>query len=934
MKRILFLLIGLLTIQGYSQNTNPILTEDGATNRGKQFLGAVVVDSTLNLPVRNHTSIYTNPETPYKGRIQLNKDTNQFEYHNGTQWVSVSGNVDVVNTLGDMAAYSGKANTIIVRDTLRGGEFWHIDITHDVDGVTYIDATGKGSGVWVRQFSASDGLDIRWFGAIPNDGVSDSAPFNAASLAASNGYVKKVYSTTGVWNTSATWNLYGDVDYYGDGAGNTIVRNLPAAETGLSLITPLDGATVNPDIYTYRTMIATIGADYTVGDTIRNVKLHDLAIDWNGVNGGVNSVLPLAWVRIQDSEIYNIKIFDALPADLESLSAERQGHGLLLGFAKNNKVYKNHFGASDYETLAVRYLSENNHISDNVFYIDKPSTFHWQSHAMQFARPTSLVTSMESQFGDSRIKNNYVYNNDFYLVSNVLHAFTSHSSTGAYVNYNSVQFYKGCIAWGLKFFDETNDFTAIGNVFYAIDADVNFFPTTSRGVTSQGVTFIGVNSTSTHDPVMNGVLSNNIITIENTTANAVTVPSYVAPIIGGNNLSTGSNITISDNVININGYDDYAKPVFGIYGDGVTLSGNTVNLSNPFTTITSAGPQFLRIKGGKGINVNNNTVTGTSLGKGIVIDNTSFEDIIIDPVNYQCAVAGDILSTGLTNQNEITVKPLTVNNTKADATGNITIAIPTVDAVATDGSTNAASSNDLFDKYAALVASIALKQAIPTAGFEYWSSGVPTMVTGSSATVVRGDGATVARNPLVFQNATLPSTPVTSTVAVASGDNLETIVNKLLGQLGLRAAKAGDTYTGTHNFTGATVNVATPTYPDNDTSVVNSEYIATALANLKLSTFAQAQSADFTITSSSFGPNGVTTYYVDASAGAVEVTLPSALNMYGKLVYIIKTDATANAVTIKGAGITNINQANTYPLTTQNSNACVQSDGTQYWIFN
>lgn len=769
--KIAFLLLtGLISFTAFAQD--PTIVPTGNISVVPKHKTGGIFDSILKAPVRSHEAYAAS--AGYSGRIQLNESTNQIEYHNGTEWVALSGNVDVVNTLGDLAAYSGKANTLFVPDTLVGGEFWHIDIEHDIDGVTYIDAIGKGTGVWVRQFSASDGLDIRWFGAIPNDGVSDSAPFNAASLAASNGYVKKVYNTTGVWNTSATWNLYGDVEYYGDGAGNTIVRNLPAAETGLSLITPLDGATVNPDIYTYRTMIATIGADYTVGDTIRNVKLHDLAIDWNGVNGGINSVLPLAWVRIQDSEIYNIKIFDALPADLESLSAEKQGHGLLLGFAKNNKVYKNHFGASDYETLAVRYLSENNHISDNVFYIDKPATFHWQSHAMQFARPTSLVTSMESQFGDSRIKNNYVYNNDFYLVSNVLHAFTSHSSTGAYVNYNSVQFYKGCIAWGLKFFDETNDFTAIGNVFYAIDADVNFFPTTSRGVTSQGVTFIGVNSTSTHDPVMNGVISNNIITIENTTANVVTVPSYVAPIIGGNNLSTGSNITISDNVVNINGYDDYAKPVFGIYGDGVILSGNTVNLSNPFTTITSAGPQFLRIKGGKGINVNNNTVTGTSLGKGIVIDNTSFEDIRIDPVNYQCAVAGDKLTTGLTNQNEITVEPLTVNNTKADANGNITIAVPTVDTVLTDGSGNAISNNAVFDGLAGKL-----------------------NITAASTDVQLAGGGTVMQTSLV-RSQTISSDPTGgSTANLVVSTNFREAVWMLENKNALKANIASPTFTGT-----------------------------------------------------------------------------------------------------------------------------------------
>lgn len=625
-------------------------------------------------------------------------------------------------------------------------------------------------------------LDIRDFGAIANDSLDDSQAINEAITRADMGIYKAVYFPEGVWQIDSTITLSGDIEYFGEGGNKSIIRSLPGAETGLSLITPLDGATVNPDLFTYRTMIATKGADYTVTDTIKNIRFHGIGIDWNDINGGVNSVLPIALVRIQDSEFYNNKIFDALPADLEDLNEERQGHGLLLGFAKNNYIHHNDFGASDYETVAIRYLSQENHVHHNIFSVNKPDTYHWQSHALQFARPTPLVTSLEAQFGESKIKNNYVYNNEFYLVNNVLHAVTSHSSIGAYVNYNYVKFYEGTLAWGFKFFDETSNFTAIGNVFDAVGANTNFFPETSRGVTNHGVTFIGINSTSTHDDVFNGVISDNIIDIQNTTPNTVATPSYIAPIIGGNNISKGSNITISNNVISIDGYDDYAKPVFGTYGDGINLIGNTVKISNPFTSVTSGGLQFLRIKDGKGVNVSNNVVTGTSLGKGIVIDNTSFEDIRISPVNYQSTVVGDKLSTGLTNQSEIKVFANSINGSTADADGNISLSIPTVDATPTDGSPNAVSSGGVAD---------ALDEKL-------------NLVPGGTDLQYTGGGS-ISKEAAVRGTTASTDPEGGATTQITSGTTFREAVWRLQNQVNLKANKAGDTYTGTHNFTGATV---------------------------------------------------------------------------------------------------------------------------------
>jgi len=94
-----------------------------------------------------------------------------------------------------------------------------------------------------------------------------------------------------------------------------------------------------------------------------------------------------------------------------------------------------------------------------------------------------------------------------------------------------------------------------------------------------------------------------------------------------------------------------------------------------------------------------------------------------------------------------------------------------------------------------------------------------------------------------------------------------------------------------------------------------------------------SKTANYTVLTTDFGQNGTVTLFVDATSGAVTVTLPSSSAMVGNTINVIKTDGTANTVTVKGDGSTNINQANTYLLSAQNSNVTIKSNSTQYWIF-
>lgn len=82
------------------------------------------------------------------------------------------------------------------------------------------------------------------------------------------------------------------------------------------------------------------------------------------------------------------------------------------------------------------------------------------------------------------------------------------------------------------------------------------------------------------------------------------------------------------------------------------------------------------------------------------------------------------------------------------------------------------------------------------------------------------------------------------------------------------------------------------------------------------------------------GSAGYTTTVFKASAagGAITLTLPAASASSGLCYLVIKTDSTANVVTLKGAGTDNINAANTYTgLSTQWYAAILWCDGTQWY---
>lgn len=71
---------------------------------------------------------------------------------------------------------------------------------------------------------------------------------------------------------------------------------------------------------------------------------------------------------------------------------------------------------------------------------------------------------------------------------------------------------------------------------------------------------------------------------------------------------------------------------------------------------------------------------------------------------------------------------------------------------------------------------------------------------------------------------------------------------------------------------------------------------------------------------------------VDATSGAITITLPAAASSTDRIYTILKTDGSANAVTVDGDGSETINGATTYNLASQYNKVTVYCNGTAWFV--
>jgi len=87
-----------------------------------------------------------------------------------------------------------------------------------------------------------------------------------------------------------------------------------------------------------------------------------------------------------------------------------------------------------------------------------------------------------------------------------------------------------------------------------------------------------------------------------------------------------------------------------------------------------------------------------------------------------------------------------------------------------------------------------------------------------------------------------------------------------------------------------------------------------------------------TITSSDTLDAGNYVVLVNATSGAVTVTLPAVAANTGRIYYIKKIDSSANAVTIDGNASETIDDSTTRILSSQYDSVTIACDGTEWWI--
>jgi len=103
-----------------------------------------------------------------------------------------------------------------------------------------------------------------------------------------------------------------------------------------------------------------------------------------------------------------------------------------------------------------------------------------------------------------------------------------------------------------------------------------------------------------------------------------------------------------------------------------------------------------------------------------------------------------------------------------------------------------------------------------------------------------------------------------------------------------------------------------------------SQFVSTFNSEIDELTAIFSETASFNLTHGGF-------YKVNATSGAVTVTLPAAASNTGMRVSIKKIDASANAVTIDGNGSETIDGATTSSLASQYDVATLICDGTEWF---
>lgn len=159
-KKILLIILALISLSAFSQQTNPKVTLTGTNSQATIYRGGLGANGTLWLPTHDE-NLFT--DMPMKGRVRF---TDKLQVHDGTNWVDVGGGV------GGTSRFGIEDNTSMVDR--------NIDMNNQDLKITNVDTIEFGNSEEINEETLTGYLFAQDFGNINPTYAGYSAIYNPA----------------------------------------------------------------------------------------------------------------------------------------------------------------------------------------------------------------------------------------------------------------------------------------------------------------------------------------------------------------------------------------------------------------------------------------------------------------------------------------------------------------------------------------------------------------------------------------------------------------------------------------------------------------------------------------------------------------------------------------------------------------------------------
>lgn len=925
--RILLLLLWILPITVFSQTLDPV----GGENRVSDIKGGAIHRKVIVIPESDNTSTYAN--VPNKGRLRINSSTNKLEYHDGSGWKVVTDNSTGVNGVkGNNESSFRNGNVNLTAANIGAAPADNVvnktgQTNQSVAGTLNV-ADPRSSNTSITsadQLTRKDYVDALVTGIIRLAGnwsfASSSWPTlgtgPGGSIKAGDSYIVSVGGggTAGGKTFTDNESFYAIVDNPGQNANNWARFNIPVGQA----------TAVMSGILKLYTGTGTATDGTMTQNSITNqlsVKAPLLNPNFSGIPTG-----PTAPPGTNTTQL----------ATTEFVITQMPVGPILQG--------GNSFGV---DTPMIIGTNDDNDVNIIREGITKMSFFN---NDIYIPETTSITTTTGTDYKMGTVNQSFIFNKQS-ANNQTAYRFNDINSgtTGSLITFDKqgTPLFSFQRTGRLVHSDAVanNESTTLGqvNTLLATKQNTLVSGTNIKTIETQDITGSGNIDLDKSDVGLNNVDNTSDLNKPVSTAQA-TINSGKANTNGSNATGTWSNI-VAGNSNALGGYS---------YVDATTASISHILIRETATnnlklaTPTGLAAAIQAVASGNW-NINSATSTAaTNWTRQQVSDfNTPTGFALIQALSGAANRPGaGVWGTGIqftTADNSLYLQQLVFDVTgvgytrvKDNGTWNAWQRFSMTNVAETISAIKTFTANNIFQGTTTFQNIINTTDNITIQGN---NKGLFLGNSGNNGSILYNTNGNLDITPRSTFHTTFPSgnviignstaTPtqklvVDGEIIAQAGTASDRVVIK--SQLDLKANIAAPTFTGD-------AKAVTPAASDNDTSIATTEFVKTAVNNSRTLEAAINLTSSTTINSSSFGSNGVLTIYANASSGAIIITLPAHTSMLLLTIFVIKTDASANTVTIAGLDGVNINGSNTYPLTARYQNACVKSNSTQYYLFN